>query len=205
MFGPHGKIYSELVVKRAQYIMNEKTKQYNEGDIPDQAKYFPLGYDPRDKRSNPVNIKKHYRYIVDTPLEESLFIDKNTFDEFEILRGSRVTESSVFLELMGLDQTEKKVGKFKGWIDVVSETEKNKVENNKATYLAKAFFENKNLGDESKGKKKLNIDKEFIEKSPVIVRVYIISAVSLPAMDDDSLSDPYIEIKLGQERKDVKF
>jgi hypothetical protein len=138
-------------------------------------------------------------------LEESLFIDKNTFDEFEILRGSRVTESSVFLELMGLDQTEKKVGKFKGWIDVVSETEKNKVENNKATYLAKAFFENKNLGDESKGKKKLNIDKEFIEKSPVIVRVYIISAVSLPAMDDDSLSDPYIEIKLGQERKDVKF
>ena len=184
--------------------MNEKNKQYNEVDIPDPEKYFPLGYDSRDKRNKPSANKKHYRYYVDTPLEESPFVDKNTFDEFEIMRGSRVTESSVFLELLGLDQTEKKVGKFKGWIDVVSETEKNKVENNKATYLAKAFFENKNMGEDNKVKKKINMDKEFIEKSPVIVRVYFISAVSLPAMDDDSLSDPYIEIKLGKESKNVR-
>lgn len=143
---------------------------------------------------------------MDTPLEESPFIDKATFDEYDIMRGSRVSQNSVFLELLGIDQTEKNVGKFKGWIDVMSENDKMKIENNKATYLAKAFFENRGLtNNDVKGKKKINFDKEFIDKTQVIVRVYIINAVSLPQMDDDSLSDPYIEVKLGNEKKNVFF
>ena len=51
----------------------------------------------------------------------------------------------------------------------------------------------------------IQFDKEFIDKTQVIVRVYIINAASLPQMDDDSLSDPYIEVKLGNETKNVVF
>lgn len=200
----NGMINSDSIVVKAKYEFNPKTKQYLEVDIPDPNRFFPLGHDSKDKRSKPENIKKHYRYFVDSPLEDSPFIDKFTFDEFDILRGSRVNHDSVFLELIGLDQTEKKVGKFKGWIDVISETEKNKIENHKATFLAKAFFENRApTNNDVKGKKKLNFDQEFIDKTQVIVRVYIINAVSLPQMDDNSLSDPYIEVKLGKEKKNV--
>lgn len=165
-----------------------------------------MGYDPKDKRSTPENIKKHYRYYIDTPLEDSPFIDKFTFDEFEIMRGSRVNSNSVFYDLLGIDQAEKNVGKFKGWIDIMSGSEKAKIEKNKATFIAKAYFENRSASiHEVKGKNKINIDKEFIEKTQVIVRVYIIKAFSLPQMDDDSLSDPYIEVKLGDDRKDVNI
>jgi len=201
----NGNINADLVVRPAKYTMQEKTKQYLEAEIPDPSTYFPLGYDSKDKRSNPEKIKKHYRFYLDTPLEESPFMDKFTFDEFEIIRGSRINQNSVFLELLGIGETEKKVGKFKGWIDVLSEAEKNKIETNKATFMAKAFFENPSrTGNDLKSKKKVNLDKEFIEKSQVIVRVYILNVVSLPQMDDDSLSDPYIEVKLGSETKDVK-
>ena len=200
----NGVINSDMIVIPAKYVMNSKSKQFLEESIPDETKYFPLGYDPKDKRSNPENVKKHYRYFLDTNLEDSPFIDKSTFDEYDIMRGSRVTHNSVFLELVGINETEKNVGKFKGWIDVLSETDKAKIENNKATSLAKAFFENRGQTQtDVKGKKKIDLDREFIDKTPVIVRVYIINAVSLPQMDDDSLSDPYIEVILGNEKKDV--
>ena len=41
---------------------------------------------------------------------------------------------------MGINEYEKNVDKFKGWIDVLSETDKSKIENNKATSFAKVFL-----------------------------------------------------------------
>lgn len=37
-----------------------------------------------------------------TELEESPFMDKNTFDEFEIMRGKRIQEDFIFANLLGL-------------------------------------------------------------------------------------------------------
>ena len=66
----NGVINSDMIVITSKYVMNSKSKQFFEESIPDVTKYFPLGYDPKDQRSNPENVKKYYRYFLDTNLEE---------------------------------------------------------------------------------------------------------------------------------------
>ena len=48
-------------------------------------------------------------------------------------------------------------------------------------------------------------DKEFLAKSMVIIRVYVLRALSLAQMDEDSLSDPYVKIRLGKKVVDVRI
>ena len=153
--------------------------------------------------SNP-NPKRHYRYLLNTELEKSKFMDKNTFDEFSIRRGKRVVEDSFFSKLIGNEVGEKIVGKFKGWIEILSHTDKTLLEKNKLNTLlpgmsAKRSFSS--ISVESR-RKDINIDKEFMEKTPVIIRVYVLKAFSLAHMDEDSPSDPYLKIKLGEQVQD---
>jgi hypothetical protein len=58
--------------------------------------------------------------MVETPLESTGFIDENTFDEFFIMRGSRTMKKGFF---GGISEPEnlRKVGKFKGWLEIISE------------------------------------------------------------------------------------
>ena len=49
-----------------------------------------LGYDPVSDRLNEI-VRKHYRYYIDDILENSPFMNKNTFDEFELMRGKKLT------------------------------------------------------------------------------------------------------------------
>ena len=153
--------------------------------------------------SNP-SPKRHYRYCLNTELEKSKFMDKSTFDEFEIHRGKRVVEDSLFAKLIGSDVGEKIVGKFKGWIDIISQTEKTLLEKNKMNILMPGLAAKRSFSSISvEGKKKdINIDKEFMEKTPVIIRVYVLQGISLAQMDEDSLSDPYLKLKLGDQVQD---
>ena len=59
-----------------------------------------LGWDPKQERLTKPP-KKHYRYIVDDELENSPFMDKNTFDEFTITRAQRNKKDSYFSVLLG--------------------------------------------------------------------------------------------------------
>ena len=52
-------------------------------------------------------------------------------------------------------------------------------------------------------KEQEKFDKEFMAKTMVMIRVYITRAENLAQVDDDSLSDPYIKIKIGKNSKDV--
>ena len=72
---------------------------------------------------------------------------------------------------------------------MISKTYKNKYINSKPG----AF-----LPGAGKTESEFNIDKEFLVKKELFVRVYICTAMSLPSLDDGSLSDPYIQIKLGK-------
>lgn len=48
------------------------------------------------------------------------------------------------------------------------------------------------------GKSTTNLnDKELIIKSQINLRIYILECFNLPPKDTDSMSDPYIVIKLG--------
>ena len=103
-----------------------------------------MGWDVKESRlkmlnglaSSDENCRKHYRYLVRKPLEQSVFVDKHTFDEFTIRRGKRVAEDTLFSKLLGKTQKEKEVGKFKGWVEITSIKEKEALEKNK---FAKMF------------------------------------------------------------------
>lgn len=45
-------------------------------------------------------LKKHYRYCVKTPLEESKFMAEQAFDSLDIIRGSRFSDDSFFSMLV---------------------------------------------------------------------------------------------------------
>lgn len=83
---------------------------------------MPLSWDPKASRLG-KKVSKHYRYFVDTPLEDSKFIDDNTFDEFDIMRGNRCMKKGFF---GGITEPEnlRNVGKFKGWLEIMSEKQK---------------------------------------------------------------------------------
>lgn len=86
---------SDSLVRFAKYNYNRKLKAIMEEGVPSDKKYIALSWDPKASRlGNKVN--KHYRYFVDSTLEESLFIDLNTFDQFDIKRGTRLVKDSWF-------------------------------------------------------------------------------------------------------------
>lgn len=199
---PEGAINSGNIVKKAEYGVQAPSKYPIEIRIPPSESYLPLGYDPKDKRLPPYIPKKHYRYLIDQEMEDSPFMDKNVFDEYSIIRGNRLKPDSIFMELLGLHEKEKEVGRFKGWIDVSSEENKKKMD--QKLIVGKSFFEKRFANsDDKKSKKKFDLEKEFLEKNHVMVRVYVVSLEGLPPMDDDSNSDPYIEVVLGEQTKNV--
>jgi hypothetical protein len=201
---PQGEINSINIVKRAEYELLSASRYPTEIKIPPPESYIPLGYDPKDKRLAPNIPKKHYRYQIDQELEESPFMDKSVFDEYSIIRGNRLKPESVFMGLLGIHEKEKEVGRFKGWIDVYSEESQQKAE--QKLIIGKSLIDKRfQTSGDKLSKKKFDLDKEFLEKNHVIVRVYVVSVEGLPSMDDDSNSDPYIEVVLGDQSKNVFF
>ena len=70
-----------------------------------------LGWDNQQNRL--LNqTTKHYRFYVDDELENTDFMDKNTFDEFDIMRGKRCTEDALFSKLLGNSENTFRVLKF---------------------------------------------------------------------------------------------
>ena len=49
------------------------------------------------------------------------------------------------------------------------------------------------------------IDSLILKNEDFLVRVYVIDALNLESMDDDSLSDPYIQLILGETKIHVIF
>ena len=174
MISKEGKIVnSSAIIIPAEYQFNRIKNSPLEVNIPPSSEYIPLGFDSKADRFK-GNIKKHYRFYIDKPLENSPFLPETPFDEFAIMRGKRLTKFAGLSEKKegsGL----KEVGKFKGWISVESEIEKNA----------------------EKPDKSLDLDREYMQKNNCIVRVYVISAFGLAQLDSDSLSDPYLKVILG--------
>lgn len=90
---------------------------------------------------------------------------------------------------------------FKGWIDITSLSLKETLLKEYPKKLleeieANRSFESINLLGKTTT---IDLNKEFIEKTVCLVRAYILSATSLAQMDEDSLSDPYLVVKLGDQ------
>ncbi|KAM3144321.1 hypothetical protein pb186bvf_003485 [Paramecium bursaria] len=116
--------------------------------------------------------KKHYRLCLPCPLENSLFMSKNTFDNFNLHKGiNSPREAETMADLI--------------------------FEELKQMPTSKLFMHEL---DFSQGKSTTQTgDMEIITKSAVTVQIYILDCSNLPPKDFDSMSDPYIQIKLGDQ------
>ena len=159
-----------------------------EYDIPDLSKYRVVGYDTLNHRT------KHYRLFLDHALEDSEFTGKSVFNSIKIYRGKRIKSKKSWVERIFTSAEQFKiVGKFRGGIGVM---------NNR---LLKQL-ENLQLDDEfnkldipfSKTKWENNqIDKDMLQSVKLNTRVYILDAMLYESQDNNSKSDPFLKIKLG--------
>lgn len=83
-------------------------------NIPNPDEFLPLGYDPKEQKLLTGSKKRHYRYYLDKPLEESSIFGEKPFSELNIYGGKRGDDV-------------KKIGSFKGWVEVYPEAEKQKI------------------------------------------------------------------------------
>lgn len=161
-----------------------------EVNCPSSGDYMPLGYDNQLARHLQKSTKKHYRHFLSHELEKSPFLDANTFDEFSIKRGKRFESyRSSFEKTASIEvSSQKEVGKCKGWVSIISETDR------------KRLCEKKQKSHSSNTLLK-NLRANILEKTLCLIRVYILKAENLPKMDLFSASDPYLKLILGTEEQ----
>mmetsp|Transcript_269 Transcript_269/g.246 ORF Transcript_269/g.246 Transcript_269/m.246 type:complete len:154 (+) Transcript_269:1201-1662(+) len=148
-----------------------------------------LGYE--DKKD--PKIKKHFRYYVKDSLENIPYIGDAPFSEIDIFRGSKVhKEANFFRNLFAKEESFKKVGFFKAMISVTRETD-----------LQTWEEQSKNIAQSALTHAEVK-DDEFLRRTEVVVRVYILEAEGLASKDEDSNSDPYLIVSLGNKKYNEK-
>lgn len=180
----------------------------SEENIPDLKKYYPLGYDLPKNRLNPETTQKHYRLFLESKLENSPYMDHHIFEEFVIRRGQRAVNNSLFNKLLGVDEEERALGIFKCFIEVLNEKDKKTLEISKSKPLMTIFEKDSVLSAsgnsvQNKSKKKLDLDKEFMQNTSVIVRVHVLEVFNLIHLESDDTPNPYIQVCLGEQIKSV--
>jgi len=160
-------------------------KNGNEIKKPDPSKYMELGYTKKHEKST-----KHYRYILDTDLETGLLDNETPFDEIPLYRGKQIDEDVLIKGILEGKDSHQSVGTFKAMINIMSEAEKKRYDSKLAE-----FGEVSDKGLDFS-------DAEFLRKKECLVRVYMIEAEGLVDKDEDSNSDPYLILKLGDTKYD---
>ena len=197
-------------VRMPEYAVNATTGKLEEINVPDANYYMQIGYDRA-----PGEKTMHYRYVIKGEYEKSPYIDSSPFQTVNITRGQAVGSDSYF-DLFRTQEV-KPVGYFKGLIrvdraDVKAEREQRlqkhleRKETMKKKTVDKADIMQGLLGHVIGGRKVEEEDEnvQFDElsrmirsKSKVICRLFILDAFGVAQKDENSLSDPYLLIKLG--------
>lgn len=192
---------SRCILEFSKYSYNKQEKAIIEDSTPDPSKFLPLSWDPKATRLG-KKVNKHYRYYVSTELENSAFVDSNTFDEFQITRGTRLEKKNFFGALQK-PETIKQAGMFKGWVEIISEKQKSVFKKNLISKLLPGMMSDNsssrvsgtssvrsnksrmikstNGHDQVKQSlvKRAQMDSEFLTKQNVFVRVYLLKATGL--------------------------
>lgn len=210
-----GELQQEYLIIKPKYVKAPKKQFMMEEEIPDPENYLGLGHDKREEKLT-QQTKRHYRFYINQELEQSKFMNQNLFNQFPIFKGKRMVENDIF-QAFSLDVKQEQVGLFKGWVNIKRSVEEDEaLKKGQLVVMEKKEnnFEKFNENKEEKHKSNYNNDedKEFDELDSLIlkseqflVRVYVVDALNLQPMDNDSLSDPYVRVVLGDMKIDVSF
>lgn len=120
---------ADTIIIQPKYRLDERLGVDREYDPPSDALYIGLGWD-EDKKTK----RKHYRLFYNDELEEveEVFPEKSPFNSYDIMRGQSrgvtktvgVFKSGTKKDESGSLSTLKKVGTFKGIIEIESQEAK---------------------------------------------------------------------------------
>jgi len=188
----NGELHQEYMIIKPKYVKNLKKQFMTEMEIPEPEAYIGLGHDKTEDKLKNLT-KKHYRYYINQELEKSHFINQNLFHQFPIYKGKRFVEEDLYEPL--IDQKLEEVGLFKGWVDIYKENINKENEENIVNTDVNFIEEDDQRFEE--------LDSLILKSQDILVRVYVIDALNLQPMDNDSLSDPYLQLILGSNKINV--
>jgi len=197
-------------VRLPEYAVNATTGKQEEINVPDANYYMQIGYDRA-----PGEKTMHYRYVIKGEYEKSAYIEASPFQTVNITKGQAIGSDSYF-DLFRVQEV-KPVGYFKGLIRIYRADMKAEREQRLQKLIERKEAMSKKTGDKATimkgilahvGGRKEEVeedeDLQFDElsrmirsKSKVICRLFILDAFGVAQKDENSLSDPYLVIKLG--------
>lgn len=154
----------------------------------DREKYEVLGFNTMMHKT------KHYRYKVDSPLEDTDFLLSSSFISIPITSGKQLKEErSIFSRLVGGDNKHREVGKFKGTVSVIRSKVLHELKNLDLSEELTKY----DLPTDPDNWRMTQIDRDIMQEVEVRVRLYIIEASINDSKDYNSASDIYTKIYLG--------
>lgn len=162
---------------------------------PDMKYYRECGYDTISTKS------KHYRLELNKPLEESQFKGKSEFQNLIIRKGKRINFDLNWFEKMLLKKKQNKtVGIYKGSTSCMSSNLLQRIGRLGLYDDYKEF----DIPHSKQTWENAKIDKDILQKSELVTRIYVLDGVIFENYDIDSKSDPYVKIVLGEIEMDNK-
>lgn len=198
-------VSSKTVGKDAITIKTADTVGYDNSMV--SADNDTLIYDPDPveratlltKRKQNENLRKgkHYRRMLQVPLEKSDFMGEEIFFTLDIKRGKKVNleKKSLLQRVFGSEEEKiRDVGKFRGYVEVMDDELLQKISN---LSMGQEILEDFELPTDRESFQHNNIDKEMLRSVDVVIRVYIIEATFTKSYDISSENDTYLELELN--------
>ena len=178
-----------LVVNQSK---KQQTKKFDplerEVDIPNLKKYRGVGYDSATKRN------KHYRLQLNCELNQMMEGSKSEFEAIKVLRGQSVNKKDNFFQsLFYPTEVYNSVGIFRGGVSLISTRLLGRLKE----LDCDEEYEKFDIPYDQKSWETRRIDVEMMRCIELKVRAYVLDAKLYHSADQNSLSDPYIVVKLG--------
>ena len=158
----------------------------------DLTDFLGLGY------STLKNREKHYRMLIEGELENSTFMGKDIFFTLDISRGKQVeNKKKNFLQRIFGSKSSKhrKVGKFRGIIEVIEDKTIKKIENLGIPDIVLGEY---HIPHNIKHFKHNDLDKQILRTVDVFIRIYVIDAQFYTSMDLIGENDSYLIVEMDK-------
>jgi hypothetical protein len=175
--------YKTLPNGKPDYFSEDMSKRPRES-------YLEFGYDS----ANMIEENKHYRLVLNEPLEKTNYVSSGLFDKSPIFRGTQMASNDMWLaNLFFKDEPYKEVGVFRGEVKLIEEKYLQDIMNLGLARECKKL----QLPSSEHEWEQAAMDKDIIIDKKIRIVLYMVDAEIFSSADFIGTSDPYIVLKIG--------
>ena len=169
---------------------------------PPDGPFLSLGHET----NNPDTAPRHYRLVIDRPLEETPFMSSFLFSPEPVFRGRKIpADQSWLASLLFKEETYREVGAFKGEVRLIEETCIVDLMNLNMEKELRRLQLPASIADWEVNARdtKVLVEVAAPHQKKIIVRVYVVDAEVFEDADVGSEPDPYVRLQLGDKTLSV--